>query len=256
MMKGLLTAVWIGALGLALSATAMALGGRCSDLDITPSPISIGTFFHGQKVVVSSEIEADQDMVIEVKGPEDKEVFNLKGKAGPFWMNQEKVQFSRVPSVYLLLLPGGENWEQRLTPLGLGIASLKCGVVIDAPGQDHQRMSDMFVRFKQAHNLYREVHDGVIYSPVEGGVKKVTASFKLPASISSGQYQVEASVLQDGRLVGRITRSLQVQDGPALKAIKDWAYHDGLMFGVIAVLIALVAGAGMGMFFKGGGKGH
>jgi hypothetical protein len=57
-------------------------------------------------------------------------------------------------------------------------------------------------------------------------------------------------------LVGRITRSLQVQDGPALKAIKDWAYHDGLMFGVIAVLIALVAGAGMGMFFKGGGKGH
>jgi hypothetical protein len=256
MMKGMWTAVWIGVLSLGLSATAMALTGRCSGLDIIPSPVSIGTFFHGQKVVIHSEIEADQDMVIEVTSPEDKEPFSLKGKVGPFWMNQGMVRFSRVPSLYLLLLPGGENWEKRLTPLGLGIASLKSGVRIDAPGQDPQRMSDMFVHFKEAHNLYREVEGGITYSPVVGGIKKVTAVFNLPPSISTGQYKVEASLLKGDRLVDRVTGSLLIEDGPALKAIKDWAYHDGLMFGVIAVLLALAAGAAMGTVFKGGGKGH
>jgi hypothetical protein len=256
MMKGMLTAAWIGVLSLGLSATAMALTGRCLGLDIIPSPVRIGTFFHGQNVVIHSEIKAGQDMVVEVKGPEDKEPFGLKGKVGPFWMNQGKVRFSRVPSLYLLLLPGGENWEKRLAPLGLGIASLRREVVVDAPGQDPQRMSDMFVHFKEAHHLYREVEGSITYSPVVGGIKKVTAVFNLPPSISTGQYQVEASLLKGERLVDRVSGSLMIEDGPALRAVKEWAYHDGLMFGVIAVLIALAAGAAMGTLFKGGGKGH
>ena len=58
--------------------------------------------------------------MIEILGPEANDLYDLKGRVGPFWMTREKVQLENAPQLYMLLLPQGQDWERKAALAGLG----------------------------------------------------------------------------------------------------------------------------------------
>jgi hypothetical protein len=229
-------------------------------LEAQPPSLVIGTFYAGQPVKLSGEIAAGQEVVLEVQGLSENLSFDLKGRVGPFWMNRGLVRVENAPSLYILLLPGqvsGQAFgEDRLQALGLGLAHLKQGAVVHTPGQDPEQMFARFLAFKKEAGLYQQIPGAITYAPAGPGRKSFTAGFDFPSSLAAGQYQVTATVLQDGSALQRLSKTYLVEDGPFLKLVKDLAMERALLFGVLCVLVALVTGGVMGVVFKGGKGGH
>jgi hypothetical protein len=240
----LLSAAW---------APAQAAGDK---LDIEPPSLTIGTFYAGQPARLAGETAADQEVILDIRGPSEDTNFDLKGRVGPFWLNRGLVKVDNAPALYILLLPNQAPGASQLAALGLGMDHLKTETAVSSPGQDPDQLFARFVDFKTAAGLYQQKPGAVAYAPAGPGRRSYAASFDFPSSLAAGQYQVTATFLRDGAPVERLSKTYVVEDGPFLKLLKGLAMERALLFGVLCVLIALVTGALTGVVFKGGKGGH
>jgi Putative transmembrane protein (Alph_Pro_TM) len=230
---------------------------RCdepAELTVSPSVMSVDTFFSGGQVTISGEIQSSDEVVIEVAGPEVNSLYDLKGRVGPFWMTREKVQLAKAPGLYMLLLPQGQDWEQKAALLGLGVEHLKKQIAIsgsDLPADDVFRM---FVSLKSSEGLYGETPGAILYTPGQNGHKRFTATYLFPAATTGGKYTVKATIIENGSGGLELSREVTVQEVGFVKMVNDLASNQRLTYGVAAVVIALAAGALMGLIFKRGGS--
>ena len=72
----------------------------------------------------------------------------------------------------------------------------------------------------------------------------------LPANVPTGTYQVEVFHLQEGRVVSAQTTPLQVSKVGAEAAVYDFAHQHSALYGLIAILVALMAGWVAHMAFR------
>lgn len=251
----LLTALLL-ALACAAVLAAEAAPAGAIKLSLEPASLVIGTFYAGQRVGLKGEIDANQQVILEIQGPREDATFDLKGRVGPFWMNRGLVKVENAPSLYMLLLPQDAPNESQLEGLELGMVHLKAGAKVVAPGRDPNQLFTQFLDFKKAAGLYQQKAGAISYAPADSGRRAFSASLDFPSALVAGEYQVIATVLRHGAAPSRLAKTYLVEDGPFLGLVKGLAFSHALLFGVLCVLIALFTGAVMGLVFKGGKGGH
>lgn len=225
---------------------------------ITPDSIGIGSFYDGSSVSVTGEIPADCEAVVRVVGQKSDLHLKKKGKAmGLLWMNMETVTLEGVPNVYILYASKDLNEVlgsrgEKCTGWKLGLPSLCEGINI-TPASDKKALFEEFLKLKEEEGLY-SVKSGVQYSKPIGERKTFKVKVAIPSRLPAGQYTVEAVALRDGEIISTRTQPLTVKlEGfPGLMGVL--AFNHSLLYGILATLIALVAGALTGFLF-GGGKG-
>jgi hypothetical protein len=231
--------------------------GAAPGLTVSPATVQIGSFFNGQTVTLSSTIPAGAQAVVEVMGESVEEPLMRKGRRGGLWMNVGEIVVHEAPSLYLVMSTSPElltaaepsaTWgypalEKRITFTGL----IEAG--------ERQEFMSQFLRLKEGEHIYASWPGALKVTAGAGGESTVAAGFDLPANTRPGVYKVCLSVIQDGRVVSHTCTDLTVAmvGFPALLA--SLAYQHGATYGVVAVVIAIVAGFAMGFLFKGGG-GH
>ena len=82
------------------------------------------------------------------------------------------------------------------------------------------------------------------------GNRLFRAGIHLPANVPTGTYQVKVFLLQDGRVVSAQTTPLQVSKVGAEAAVYDFAYRNSALYGLIAILVALMAGWAAHLVFR------
>ena len=246
------TLVYCAGLIMGLAATA-----RCDapvDLVVSPNVMVIDTFFSGGQVTISGEIPAAYEVAIEVTGPEMDSQFDLKGRVGPFWMTREKVQLTNAPGLYMLLLPQGPGWERKAAALDLGIEHLKAQVSISRTEIPADDIFPMFVKLKSTEGLYSEALGAISYTPGTQGNKRFTASYRFPSSVKAGNYRIKAIGIENGARRFEESGQVTVQQVGFIKMVNDLASGRRLIYGIGAVVLALLAGSLMGVLFKSSGS--
>jgi hypothetical protein len=227
-----------------------AFSAQAPAFEINPAHLDIGTFFSGRRISLSGSIPSDRDMVIEIKGPDEKGAFNMKGRVGPFWMNRGKVELEKAPFLYMLLLPEGKEWHASLSSSGLGIEQLKQTLAIKPHNANLDVVFPRFVQLKQSEHLYGELKGTVEYSQPAGGMKHFDAKFYFPASTVAGEYRILNRLFHNGKVEETTVRSFTVEEVGFIKAVRELAYDRGLIYGILCVLIALFVGAVIGLLFR------
>jgi uncharacterized protein (TIGR02186 family) len=227
-----------------------------------PNLIAIGTFFNGTQLTVSGKVATENEVVVIVKGKQEELTLKKKGKAmGLLWMNLGDVHFKNVPNLYILYSSKGimelaasdaKAWEQ----LGIGFEYLKKEMEIEAVQAKRNDLAQEFLKLKQHQGLYA-YHPGEISIGEKSGTEK---SFKalvwIPPRISLGEYQVQVVEIHNGMIVGTSMDQLKVEEQGIPAMISSLAFNHSLLYGFLAVLIAIAAGLVMDFFFgtgKGGG---
>ena len=236
------------------AATGFAQADAPSALIISPAVLNVGMFFSGGEVAITGEIPVSCDVVLEIIGPKLNSLFDVKGRIGPFWLTREKVDLENAPSLYILLLPPGPLWEQKAAALNLGIDNLKQRIGVSRSETAADDIFQMFLKLKRSEKLYGELPDAVFYSAGENDCRRFTATCRLPSSTPVGKYTVKATTIADGKRVAELSRDFTVQEVGFVEKVNAMASERRLTYGVAAVLIALFAGALMGLFFKGSGR--
>jgi hypothetical protein len=224
-------------------------------LTIKPEVIDIGTFYSGGQVTISGEVPKGQDVIVEIAGPAANGQFDLKGRVGPFWMTSGKAEMDGAPAMYVLLLPGGRDWHRSVSALGLGLEKLRSKIAIQSTKVPPDELFNMFLELKKSEGLYVVEDNAVAYAAAKEGPRRFTAVFHFPRSTVAGKYTIKATTISNGAKGTQLTRSFLVDEVGFARLVYDMATNQRLIYGILAVVIALFAGAVMGLLFKGGG-GH
>jgi hypothetical protein len=240
--------------GLIASAAGPAWCGAPIELAVSPNVINVDTFFSGGEVSVTGEIPAADDVVIEVTGPEVSQLYDVKGRVGPFWMTREKVQLENTPVLYMLLMPQGREWKQVADGLGLGVEHLKRQVTVGPTTLPTDDIFKMFVSLKSFEGLYRDAPEAVAYAAGSAGRRRFAAACRFPSSTTAGTYTITATCIDHGARGPSLSREVTVRETGFVRMVDDMASDRRLVYGISAVVIALLAGAFTGVLFKSRGS--
>jgi Putative transmembrane protein (Alph_Pro_TM). len=238
---------------LALPAASLAAEGAALNFAVSPQEITIDTVYNGTKVAVSGSVPEGAQVVLRFSGAPEKVAMKQKGKAlGLLWMNMNTLHFSGVPKVYLV------DSSVPLDSLGavgagLGLGGLTDKIEIEPAEADRAMLLPELVKLKQSEGLYIERSGAVTLAPAEGGQQKFSADLVVPSRLSPGSYTVEVFAVKDGVIVAQDAQPLSARLTGAPAFLADLAFNHAVWYGVLASIIAIMAGLCIGLVFQSKG---
>jgi uncharacterized protein (TIGR02186 family) len=210
--------------------------------DLSRHLVAISTGFAGTDVLLFGATEDKGDVVVIVRGPDRPVVVHRKSRVLGVWVNTAQMTFDRAPSFYAVassrpLAEVAPSTVLARHQMGLGNLRLELSWA-KASANVAQEWRAGLIRNHEAQGLYRAGVGRVTFL----GNRLFRAGIHLPANVHTGTYQVEVFYLQEGRVVSAQTTPLQVSKVGAEAEIYDFAHQNSALYGVIAILVALMAG--------------
>ena len=228
---------------------------RAPDLasGITDEAVAVTSDYRGARLTVFGvhwrRTRARSDVVIVLRGPGESQVVRRKRRILGLWINTDPVRFRGVPTFFALAStrPVGEFLDaSTITRLGLdpaSLARLEGGTPSDTDSASYRRA---LVRLKQAAGLYRVSPTGLVVE--EDGAFK--APFIIPANAPVGKYAVNVILFRGGRVVKENPGEVVISRIGIEKTIYTAAQERPLLYGIVAVLLALMAGYAAALVFR------
>ncbi|HEU6437785.1 MAG TPA: TIGR02186 family protein [Nitratidesulfovibrio sp.] len=233
-----------------LTATARADDGGVA-LAVKPGDIVIGTSYTGATLHFSGEAPRGSAIVARFTGASGDLALRQKGKAfSLLWMNMGTVHLHNVPTVYLV---ASSRPLADIGGTGLGLDAVRAGVKQEggatAENADALDVPAELVRLKQQDGLYREGVGGITVTD-DGAF---SAELAIPSRMSPGTYTVDVFALRDGQVVGSTSVPVRAELVGAPAWLAHMAFDRGLLYGVLATLVAILAGLAVGLVFQSKG---
>jgi len=228
-------------------------------MTVEPQAIHIGALFNGTTLTAKGSLPADSEAIVRFMGAPCEFHMKEKGKVGGImWMNLDSITFKGAPGVCMVSSAVDFNHLEANGGASIGVlrlSGLKGSVQIEANGDGHENAFEEFLKLKQKEGLYREMLGNISYGSASEGQKTFVAQIPIPSRLSPGAYTVELDAVRKGEIVARAEQPVTVNlvGFPALLAAL--AFGHSALYGILATIIALLAGLGIGLVFQGSGKG-
>jgi uncharacterized protein (TIGR02186 family) len=232
----------------------LALGGSPAQAqqliaDLTDHLVAITTGFHGANVILFGAIEGGGDVVVVVRGPERETVVRRKSRNAGIWLNTRSVSFGNAPGFYQLFAtrPVEDAMPASLRQLNeIGVDQLKLTPV----GRfSHEEVPD----FRAA--LIQDLQTEGLYGRGTGRVERLgdklfRATLSFPPNVPTGTYTVQIFLVRKGDVVAAQTTPLIISQTGLEADINQFAADQAVLYGVVAVLTAAMAGWAASLMFR------
>jgi uncharacterized protein (TIGR02186 family) len=239
-----------------------AAGAKELQVAVQPNQILMGATYNGQSIAVTGTMPADAMAIIRVTGHAERSKLKKKGRAlGVLWMNLDAVEISNVPNVFLLYLPEGVQAAPQMdrpsrSMAGLGMEAIRKQADIESKDGDKDALFGDFVKLKQKAGLYATVPDAIGYAEESKDVKSFHCTVSMPSTLPQGTYQLEVFAIDKDNVVSYASQQIEAKEVGLPAFISSLAFQHGALYGVLAVLVAVMAGLLTGVMFKGGEGAH
>lgn len=213
------------------------------NIELADSTIDITTGFNGAEVVVFGVTDAaNPAVVVTMRGPEKTVIVRRKGRILGAYMNRASMEFRRVPSYY-------DYAQSSLSPQtippalleenGIGLQNLD--FYPENPTEDTQDNAyfrDALIRRFQQRDFYPIKPASVQFMQPQF-FKTV---FPLPPGVPTGNYTIDAYMIQDGQVSARETRSFQVGQVGFNARVYIVATQNSAVYAVVIIALAVLSG--------------
>ena len=224
---------------------AFAPAARAQDIvtDLSQYDIELRHSFTGQELLLFGAIKRGEtmageryDIVIVITGEERPHMVRKKERVMGFWVNTGGKLLEGVPEYYALastrpLLAIAP--EKELARLKIGLAQ-----------QDFARQPGLedyaagLIRVKQGAGLYQVATEAMALQ----SETLFRADFFFPANVPSGAYTASAYLFREGRLIGRSDKEIRIGKAGFERVVYSLAQNQPHLYGLMAIIIALLAG--------------
>ena len=218
-------------------------------IDLADDHVDITTGFNGARLALFGVKEHEGDIAIVIEGPDKEMVVRRKSQIFGMWMNTESVVFRHVPAYYDFALSAGEKnlaGPEILRAEGIGLDSL----TFDHKGREKPATVETFkealIRNKQGQGLFPLDSKDIYF--LNGDFFR--ANFYLPADVPTGDYTIRTFLFDKGKLIGRRDVRLRVAQVGFNARLYHFAFRSGLLYGVVAVFLAVFTGWAAYMFWR------
>lgn len=215
--------------------------------DISSHLISVTSDFTGTELLLfgATETGADLnysehgDVIIVVRGPEEKVVVRRKDRVAGIWVNKDSIEFTRVPSFYAIVStrPVADITSANvLNRLKIGPTRLSFKSSKDAA--ESLPFQQAIIRKKTEGNLYSDQETDIHFL----GNTLFRTNIDFPANVPVGNYVAEFYLFRGGDLISAQTSPLFIKKSGFGRTIFDFAQDYPALYGIAAILVALFAG--------------
>ncbi len=210
--------------------------------DLSSYLVAITTGFAGEDVLFFGAVDGPGDVVVVLRGPEVEQQVLRKSQVAGIWMNTARMTFQQVPSFYAVAStrPIEEIAEPPvLRSLEIGVEHLRLALptaLVSANLAEEWRAA--LIRNKQDQGLFAREHTKVTLRDNT----LFRTSFYLPPNVPVGYYQAQVYLFRDGQAVSAQTIPLSVSKVGLEADVFLFAHQRPSLYGLVAVVIALLAG--------------
>ncbi len=233
----------------ALLALAPAIAAPKLVADLSSGEIAITAGFSGAELLLFGAIDGPGDVVVVVRGPARRELVRRKSRVAGIWVNSKTVAFDGAPAFYRVAATSPLDVIAPPATLGrleIGAERLRFSVAGMETAATIEEFRKALLRNKRKRALYGA---GVGKVAIVGG-RLFRTSVSFPANVPTGIYSVDVYMFRNGHVIGRFKKPLTVRKAGIEASIFNFAHENSAMYGVIAIVIALVAGWLAGAVFR------
>jgi uncharacterized protein (TIGR02186 family) len=203
--------------------------------------VAVTTGFSGSDVLLFGTTDGQGDVVVVVRGPEDIATVHRKGRSLGIWVNEADMAFAEVPGFWAIatsrpleeILPEGVIAAHQLDLQHLRLTPLEPTSL--------RRIAEFraaLIRNRQREGLYAADPEQIVFL----GNRLFRSNLWIPANAPIGTYTVAVFLVLDGDVVSAETTPLIVGKVGFEAQVFDFAHRRAPLYGIVAVLLAAVAG--------------
>lgn len=205
--------------------------------DVSQNSIEIRSDFNGTQLLIFGARNVPGEIVIVVRGPETSATVRRKERIAGMWMHVDQRKYQKLPIFYALASTKPLNSlapPAVLQSLGLGESRL-----IQASNETPDAVFDKELTTIFTHKRWWQAPFARI---TYFGESLFKARLDLPDTLPSGEYTAEVYLFNRGKLLAFQTIPLRSYKIGFDASIAETAQRNGLVYGILAVLMALSGG--------------
>lgn len=216
--------------------------------DLSLRQIEIDSGFTGTDILLFGARNDPGDIVVVIRGPEKSYTVRKKERTLGVWVNKKQMVLSNVNGFYVVAsnrpLEEIHN-DYLLSSLRIGVGQESLLNTSSTNDSDFE-FKDAFLKQEQKENLYLPSVQEISFI----GDTLFRTVIRFPENIIRGIYTAEIYLFSDGQLSGIQSTPIIVSKKGFDALVYDFAYKHPLIYGIIAVAIALLAGWTAGHIFR------
>ncbi len=246
------------ALFLALIASSAIAEGPRVVASLSQNAVAITTDFSGSEIFVYGAIERDRavderdddlGVIITVFGPSSPVTVRKKDRVFGIWANVESAVIDSAPSFYALASTG------PLADILSDASNSRANVTVD--NSIHIAAGPRGIADPAAYReaIIRLNRDRGVYFDMIGDVEMVGKTLfqthiSLPANLTEGNYAARIFLTQGGEVIDDFQTGIRVRKVGLERWIYNLAHENSLIYGLLSILVALMAGWGASEVFR------
>ncbi len=225
--------------------------------DLSQRNVEITANFDGSHILVYGAIKAapDQeelaplDVIIAISGPSETITVRRKSKRLGIWVNTDSLEVAQAPSFYAVA--STRPLAEVLSPqedLGHQISIRRAIYAVGARSGSEtvENFADALIRLRSKSNLYQQL-DGEVRLFDQ---TLFSTTVDMPANLVEGVYPMRIFLTREGKVVSRLATFIDVRKVGLERWIYDLAHNQPLIYGLLSLTIAIVAGWLASAFFR------
>lgn len=243
----------IGGLVLGFFAVVFASGSAIAQIavDLSKHQIEITAGFDGAELLLFGYDSKGAEVIVIVRGPLESIAVREKARTAGIWINQNEVTFERAPSFYFVATTDGLRGDGKLETVlrNLGVGPRYLGLSPQKTTLSDERVNefrDALVDLRERQHLYAKEPGRVVMR--KDRLFRATVPF--PAATPVGDYTVIVYEVIDGWPIVGAETPLKVRKAGFGAFVYNTAHEHPALYGIVAILIALVAGWFGGWAFR------
>jgi uncharacterized protein (TIGR02186 family) len=211
-------------------------------VDLSVPRVSITSAFQGESILLFGMFDPPGEIVVVVAGPAARETVMRKQRFLGMWLNIGRQAFDDVPTYYAI---AASQPLQRLLARGAGGEILSLEDRLSSVRSVGQREHEDLIKFRLG--LVEVKRREGLYPAAIGQVsiqahRLFRVDLPFPSRLPEGVYEIRTYLLRDGKIAAAVSRPLPVGKVGFSAQLAGWASHDGPLYGLGAILVALIAG--------------
>jgi len=224
---------------------------------LSQNRVSITADFDGSEILIYGAVKRDTpapeggplEVIVTVEGPATPVTVRRKGRVAGIWVNNAQVQVDSAPSFYAVATTGPLGYilsDTENLRHGITIERVIRAVGITAEADQSGEFLLALLRVRSNEDRYRIL---------EGKVELTEDTLfrtdvVLPANLTEGEYKVRLFLLRDKKVIAAQERLIGVRKEGLERFIFNLAQERPLIYGLLSLLLATVAGWGASAAFR------
>lgn len=219
--------------------------------DLSSHLIAITSSFTGTELLLFGAIDEPGEVIVVIRGPVSTAVVRRKRRTVGLWLTRRSESFDGVPGYYAVISSAPLEQiapQSLLQRLQIGTGNLRFRFVGTQPPGDIAEFRRAIVRQKTREGLYHETVGGIDFL----GPKLFRTEISFPSTVPVGTYQAEVYLVRDDRIVAAQSTPLFIDKQGVEQQIFDFSRAEPGVYGMVAVLLAVIAGWVAAIAFRKG----